>query len=305
MGIDRPDEDDTTVVSPDSPAVEGKPCAVENDASADSDEARAVYSDKPRADVEARYEAAWTEAVPELRESWTELTRRYPYPEQSRATVDSDGSWYGGNNRDLDPEQNAEVDRGCQRIREVGKEVILPGMFGVEADDSDRHLIGLEHYLKEPDRIKEKVADELQPFSRLTAAKALFEAVPDAVRFTFCYQESGYADGVRADTERLKARGFELIQLKNTWTNDQYKGINSQWRDRESQVRFEVQFHTQVSFEAKQLTHDAYERLRNPASTSKVERRELRGFQRQVCAYIHTPPGAPEIENYPPEKRDA
>ena len=41
--------------------------------------------------------------------------------------------------------------------------------------------------------------------------------------------------------------------------SDQYKGINSQWIDPESGQRFEVQFHTRISFEAKQLTHDAYE----------------------------------------------
>lgn len=66
-----------------------------------------------------------------------------------------------------------------------------------------------------------------------------------------------------------------------------------------------MQFHTQVSLEAKELSHDAYERLRNPSTLSRGEKRELRAFQRQVCAMIHIPPGAIEIEDYQAEKRDA
>ena len=42
-----------------------------------------------------------------------------------------------------------------------------------------------------------------------------------------------------ADVDRFRGGGFELIKLKNTWTNDQYKGINSQWRRPETGLRFE------------------------------------------------------------------
>ena len=67
------------------------------------------------------------------------------------------------------------------------------------------------------------------------------------------YSAERYADGVRADVDRLKAEGFELIKLKNLWGGDQYKGINSQWRRPETGLRFEMQFHTPESLEAKEL----------------------------------------------------
>jgi hypothetical protein len=86
--------------------------------------------------------------------------------------------------------------------------------------------------------------------------------VPDAVRFTFEYSESHYTGGVLADVERLRGAGYELLKLKNLWAKDQYKGINSQWLRPETGLRFEVQFHTSESREAKELTHKAYERLR-------------------------------------------
>ena len=136
--------------------------------------------------------------------------------------------------------------------------------------------------------------------SHLTAGQALAK-VSDTVRFTFMYSTERYADGVRSDVEQLRAEGFELIKLKNLWTDDQYKGINSQWRRPQTGLRFEMQFHSLESLEAKELTHRAYEWIRGSASAT--ERRELEAFQRQVNALIVTPPGAAGIE-YFPEKND-
>ena len=89
--------------------------------------------------------------------------------------------------------------------------------------------------------------------------------VPDAIRYTFQYQEARYTQGVLADIERLKDQGFELDKLKNSWSDDQYKGINSQWIEPDTGQRFEVQFHTRISFEAKQLTHERLRTAPHPA----------------------------------------
>ena len=88
------------------------------------------------------------------------------------------------------------------------------------------------------------------------------------------------------------------MKLKNLWADDQYKGINSQWRRPETGLRFEMQFHTPESLEAKELTHKAYERLRG-AQASPAERRELEDFQRRVNALIATPSGTAEIKDFP------
>jgi hypothetical protein len=109
-----------------------------------------------------------------------------------------------------------------------------------------------------------------------------------------------YADGINADVVRLKAEGFELIKLKNLWADEQYKGINSQWRRPETGLRFEVQFHTQESLEAKELTHEAYERIRAPAPPA--ERAELEQFQRTVNALLVTPERTAEIKDFPEKK---
>jgi hypothetical protein len=264
---------------------------------------RATYRAEYRATVDAEYRAAhesWDAASFELRRTWEAHEARWPATERSGQplrpdTLSAPGAWRGDGGRCLDPEANAEVDRSCDRIREVGENVIVPGMRGIEAEDPDRHLIGLEYHLKGPERLKEKVSEELEARPGLTAAQAL-ASVPDAVRFTFCYGEKHYTAGVYADLGRLVARGFELAKpLRNSWDSDQYKGINTQWREPETGQRFEVQFHTRASYEAKQLSHAAYERIRNP-QTSDAELDELEDFQREVCAKIPIPPGATEID---------
>jgi hypothetical protein len=59
-----------------------------------------------------------------------------------------------------------------------------------------------------------------------------------------------------------------------------------------------MQFHTAASFEAKQVTHKAYERIRNP-QTTEDETHELSDYQREVSSRIPTPIDAPDIPEYP------
>jgi hypothetical protein len=58
-----------------------------------------------------------------------------------------------------------------------------------------------------------------------------------------------------------------------------------------------VQFHTRASFEAKELTHPAYEKLRSPG-TPKAEQEAAARFQREVSAKVPVPSGVTEIPDY-------
>jgi hypothetical protein len=169
-------------------------------------------------------------------------------------------------------------------------------MRAVESQDPGRHLIGFEHRLKGPDRIKEKVCDTVNDFIR-TPEQAV-SLVPDTIRYTFQYHEARYTQGVWTDIGRMKDQGFELHKLRNSWSDEQYKGINSQWIESATGQRFEVQFHTRISFEAKQLTHGAYERIRTHQA-DKLEQMLLEAFQKKVTAEVPVPLGAADIPDYP------
>jgi hypothetical protein len=250
-----------------------------------------AYHAEYRATVEAAY--TWDAAALELRHVWEAHETKWPSPEDAG----------GDGDRHLNPEASAEVERCCGLIREIAENVITPAMRALESEDPDRHLIGLEHHLKGTERLKEKVAAALEEQPHLTPRQAL-SAVPDAIRFTLSYSGEQYSAGVTADLGRLTACGCELAKpLRNSWESDQYKGINSQWRESATGQLFEVQFHTQASFEAKQLSHAAYERIRNP-QTSDAELPELEDFQRKVCAEIPIPPGTTGIAYLPRKERD-
>ena len=153
--------------------------------------------------------------------------------------------------------------------------------------------------MKGRDRIKEKACAITESLDR-TAEQAVF-LIPDTLRYTFQYQEARYTQGVWTDIGRLNDQGFVLQKLRNYWSDDKYNGINSQWIEPDSGQRFEVQFHTSISFEAKQLTHLAYERLRTPQSNKpdKFEQMVLEAFEKKVTADVPVPPGAADIPDYP------
>lgn len=151
-----------------------------------------------------------------------------------------------------------------------------------------RHLVGFENRLKSEDQIKGRVAEDIRV--KVRTADQAFTTLRDAIRYTFQYPEARYKDGVAGDLRRLAESGFKKIKLENAWEWPEHKGMISCWRGTAG-VPFEVQFHTLPSYEAWQLTHPAYERLRNPA-TSDAERVELKAFIRKVYGFFGTAPGA-------------
>ena len=63
-------------------------------------------------------------------------------------------------------------------------------------------------------------------------------------------------------------------------------------------------FTPRISFEAKQLTHDAYQRLRSQQADA-FEELVLEAFQKKVSAEVPVPPGADGIPDYPERGADA
>jgi hypothetical protein len=253
---------------------------------------------------QANATSIWEETAELSRWMWSEYKRRWP-PEQ-RTPVDrsSDppGSWHGESNRVLNPVDNERIEAQCGRIVEREREKITPALRETESQDPHRHLIGLERCLKGRDRIKEKVYDNMKALT-VSADEAL-SMVPDAIRYSFQYEEARYTQGVRADITRLRDQGFKLDKLKNYWSDDQYKGINSHWVEPDTGQLFEVQFHTRISCEAKQITHSAYERIR-AGRPDKFEQMVLEAFQKKVAAEVPLPPRAVDIPDYPKRGADA
>ncbi len=165
------------------------------------------------------------------------------------------------------------------------------GVQSLERTVPWRHLVGLGHRLKDEDRVKERIAEDIRVKGR-TVSQA-FATLGDAIRYTFQYPHDRYTEGVLGDLGQLAARGFTEVRRVNFWTRPaEHTGIVSCWREPASGALLEVQFHTQPSYEAWQLTHPAYERLRDPR-TSDAERADLKAFLRQVYGVFGPQPASP------------
>jgi hypothetical protein len=171
-------------------------------------------------------------------------------------------------------------------------------MADIESSVPDAFLLGLDRRLKGDDRCKEKIAREVRQMTDRSGEpiEAIVDGIHDIVRYTYAFTEDRYTAGHYQVRGSLEERGYKLQLVRNEWENPEYKGVNTRWESPDGQM-LEVQFHTRASFEGKQLTHSAYERLRSESAPDD-ERFELEQFQRLVSSKIPFPERVAEIVNY-------
>jgi hypothetical protein len=247
---------------------------------------------------EAEKESYWSE-VPRFHAMWADHEGRWPErqpsagpdrPEKSPGTYCSKGGF------ELSPERHAEANEAIGRVRKIEPSISADIQTIEEDNDHGGWLAGFDRRLKGDDRLKEKVAEQSEAESDASAADVL-RRIPDALRYTYCFERDNYAKGYYDIKARLEGFGHDMYQSTGFWSDPEYKGINTRWVTQQGQ-RFEVQFHTPESFHAKHyVTHKAYERIRD-LTTSRSELRELHEFQREVSAWVPVPNGAADIPDF-------
>jgi hypothetical protein len=242
--------------------------------------------DQPERQLE-RPRDYWTE-VPRFFAMWHRHAERWPWQQRSEARDAT---------ADMRPEQRTATLDAVQKVPER-EPPISENVKRIEAENvRGGWLAGYEFRRKGQGRLVEKVAEALETSAPDASPDEIAEQIPDAIRYTFCLESESYTDGYWDIRSRFEACGYEMYHSKNSWADPEYKGVNTRWITPEGQ-RFEVQFHTPESFHAKhEVTHRAYERLRNP-STSETERRDLSSFQREVSSWIPLPTRVTEILSY-------
>jgi hypothetical protein len=224
---------------------------------------------------------------------------------------DPDGGWRW-KSLELSPQANRVAEAGLALRRQAeGRDAdgnytdrgITPAMRRIEGDLEQGSLVpDTERFaLKSPDRFKEKLA-KMVTLEPDTPVGELASKVHDGIRYTFIFETARYVGGVERARELLEGSDCQLVAFKPSWDREEYKGVNSQWRDRASGILFEVQFHTPESWVAKQATHDAYEMIESPLTTAE-ERVRLRTYQREVCESVPVPQGALELEPFREERK--
>lgn len=122
-------------------------------------------------------------------------------------------------------------------------------------NENDGNLTGLEFSTKS----KQSTAEKILVRRKVKAMNEMW----DLVRYTSLVDTDKYADSFEKTIQGLKDKGFVIHQVKNTWLDkdNPYNGINVKVLDPDG-CKFELQFHTKESLEAKEKAHLLYEKQR-------------------------------------------
>ena len=112
---------------------------------------------------------------------------------------------------------------------------------------------GLEYRLKSRESYSRKIAVESESYE-----------VNDIIRYTYIAGLNELSDKTIKALDTYRNEGYNVIKIKNTWIDDTnpYNGINTIIESENGQ-KFELQFHTQESFDLKNgKLHEIYEKQR-------------------------------------------
>lgn len=158
------------------------------------------------------------------------------------------------------------------------------------AQNNGAELQGLEYRIKTPSSTYEKMQEREDAMD--------IKDMNDIIRYTEIYSADKLAEGTNASLEDLKSRGFEVDRVKNTWDqeNAAYRGINVVLKDPEGQT-FELQFHTQESFDLKNgELHKLYEERRTMADDDP-RAVEIDEKMTELSSKLERPKNIDEVKN--------
>jgi hypothetical protein len=151
---------------------------------------------------------------------------------------------------------------------------------------------GLENRLKTAASIEEKIRRTAERMGITEQEAAGF--LDDTLRYTALLPVDAFVSQYLSMMRVLKAQGVEVVTIRNTWQpGTPYKGLHLYLR--KDGVLFELQFHTQESYDLKQRLHAMYEEARM-AETPKKRRNELLAEMRKQSKELTEPQGIGEIK---------
>lgn len=171
--------------------------------------------------------------------------------------------------------------------------VIEPLVTGYlkEMESDTVKLVGLEHRIKSEESLARKIVTKAHEYGVTTQEGAGY--VGDVLRYTLCSTTEDYLNMVDSTLKKLNSEGITVKVFKNTWGGSAYKGINTNLQA--DDVIVELQFHTNESFNAKEVTHELYEIIR-AEDTPQEEKDRLSIIHDAEFENVPIPAGAPDYK---------
>ena len=142
-------------------------------------------------------------------------------------------------------------------------------------------LDGLEFRKKTAESLARKIIADSQA-ENISLSKAASK-INDALRYTTIFGPDTFAKEYLKMKQKLIAEGYQVVKVKNTWLIDgPYKGVNTVVE--KEGIYFEMQYHTQESFDLKNgPLHKLYERYRD----TKISKRERMRLYKEMLDLIN------------------
>lgn len=161
-------------------------------------------------------------------------------------------------------------------------------------------LAHLAKRVKEEDSLKRKL-DKTIKEENLTPDEAI-ENFSDCVRYTDVSPTEGFTEHFQTFREELLSRSYVIVRVKNTLMDParSYRGINTYVQD-PGGYWFEIQFHTDESYEALRANHKLYREQRE-VTTPQERKEELAQLMMDASSKVPVPEGCDTIRQYQLEK---
>lgn len=152
------------------------------------------------------------------------------------------------------------------------------------------YMMGLAYKLKTQESLAGKL--ERKSAEKNVSVGDYGSRVADALRYTMIAPSDNYAEATQSAIDDFRRQGYR-VDVENTWGPDTpYKGVNTNLtRDG---LTFELQFHTEDSFNVKMAQHGLYETARKP-ETPEDEKKAAIAQMEANMAGLADPPGATSI----------
>jgi hypothetical protein len=190
-----------------------------------------------------------------------------------------------------------------QNAVEVEKS-ITPFLVSV-AEKCKGRLAGLNFRFKARESLERKIRGDIEckkrSLSRGSATEvavdipSIVHSMGDALRYTMLIPDEEYCATVLNTRKVLEEMGNPAVKFKNYWEKgDMYQGINDNYRNLSTNFVFELQFHTQASWDLKAQSHIIYEKFR--VCKDPMEQHKLFEEGVKLALTLNVPTG---VENIP------
>ena len=131
-------------------------------------------------------------------------------------------------------------------------------------------MAGLNFRLKSVDSLARKITDDAKTFGFSETIAA--NRITDVSRYTAIFDTENLFKNAESIRLEMVRNGYELIKIRNLFGKEgNYQGLHFNFK--KDGLGFELQFHTQQSFEIKMINHYDYEVNRNINASEEL--REL------------------------------